>query len=166
MGYFLDESGCQKFLHILADGPALFLVESVQALLHRSGADPDVQGVLGDFPRYAQHVRGTPREYIDVRAEKVDEHGFLFAVEGGTDSQRPVVGAGGVDRDELDGLRGLESPGTTLGLGRLTTKSVEVDDEGLGLHESLGVLDAFDVTVVCMLVCGPDNDDAVGAWHL
>jgi len=27
--------------------------------------------------------------------KKVDEHDFLFAVEGGADPQRPVVGAGG-----------------------------------------------------------------------
>jgi len=80
--------------------------------------------------------------------------------------ERSVVRAGWVDWYEFDGLRGLESPGTTLGVGRLTTESVEVDDEGLGLHESLGVLDAFDVAVVCMLVRGLDSDDAVGAWHL
>ena len=97
--------------------------------------------------------------------EKVDEHGFLFAVEGGANPQRSVVGAGGVDRDELDGLCGLKSPGTTLGVRHLATKSVEVDDEGLGLHESLGVLDAFDVVVVCMLVRGLDGDDAIGARH-
>ena len=85
MGYFLDESGHHKFSHLFADGPTLFLVESAQALLHRSGASPDVQGVLGDLPRYAWHVRGTPCEHIDIRAEKVDEHGFLFDVEGGVD---------------------------------------------------------------------------------
>jgi hypothetical protein len=28
MEYFLDESGRQNFLHLLVDGPALFLVES------------------------------------------------------------------------------------------------------------------------------------------
>ena len=166
MGHFLDESGRQKLLHLLADGPALFLVESVQALLHRSGASPDVQGMLGDLPRYAQHVRGTPCEHIDIRAEKVDEHGFLFVVEGGADPQRSAVGAVGVDRDELDGLYGLESPGTTLGVGHFAIELVEVDDEGLGLHDSLGILDAFDVTVVCMLIRGPDSDDAVGAQHL
>ena len=105
--------------------------------------------MLSDFPRYARHVRGTPRKHIGICAEKVDEHSFLFAVEGGADPQRSVVGAGGVDRDELDGLCGLESPGTTLGVGRLATKSVEVDDEGLGLHESLSVLDAFNIVVVC-----------------
>jgi hypothetical protein len=98
--------------------------------------------------------------------EKVDEHGFPFTIEGGAYPQRPVVGAGGVDQDEFDGLCGLESPGTMLGVRCLATKSVEVDDEGLGLHESLGVLNAFDVAVVCMLIHGLDSDDAVGVWHL
>ena len=77
--------------------------------------------MLGDLPRYAWHVRGTPREYIGIRAEKVDEHGFLFAVEGSADPQRSVVGVGGVDWDELDGLYGLESPGTTLRVGHFAT---------------------------------------------
>ena len=166
MGHFLDESGRQELLHFLANGPAFFLIESAQALLHQSGASPDVQGMLGDLPRYAQHVRGTPCEHIGIHAEKVDEHGFLFAVEGGANPQRSAVGAGGVDRDELDGLYGLESPGTTLGVGHFATELVEVDDEGLGLHDSLGVLNAFDVAVVCMLVRGLDGDDTIGARHL
>ena len=63
-------------------------------------------------------------------------------------------------------LCGLESPDTMLGVRRLATKSVEVDDEGLSLHESLSVLDAFNFAVVCMLVRGLDSDDVVGARHL
>ena len=72
-------------MHLLADGPALILVESAQALLHQSRAGPDVQGMLGDFPQYARHVRGTPHEYVGVRAKKVDEHGPLFAAKGRAD---------------------------------------------------------------------------------
>ena len=158
MGYFLDEPGRQELLHLLADGPVLLLVESAQALLHWSGAGSDVQGVLGDLPRYARHVRGTPCEHIGIRAKKVDEHDFLFVVEGGADPQRSAVGAGGVNRDEFDGPNGLKSPGTTLGVGHFATELVEVDDEGLGLHDSLSVLDAFDVAVVCMLVRGLDGE--------
>ena len=41
-----------------------------------------------------------------------------------------------------------------------------VGDEGLGLHESLGVLDALNVAVVCMFIRGLNRDDAVGTWHL
>ena len=58
MGHFFDESGRQNLLHLLADGPMLFLVESAQALLHRSRADLDVQGVLGDLPWYAVMSEG------------------------------------------------------------------------------------------------------------
>ena len=48
--------------------------------------------MLGDLPRYARHVRGAPRKDIYIGAEKVDEHHFLFAIEGGTDLQRLVIG--------------------------------------------------------------------------
>jgi hypothetical protein len=44
--------------------------------------------VLGDFPGYARHIRGTPRKDVDVCVEKVDEHCFLFGIEGGADAQR------------------------------------------------------------------------------
>ena len=118
--------------------------------------------MLGDLPRYARHVRGTPREHIGIRAEKVNEHGFLFDVEGGADPQRSVIEAGGVDRDELDGLRGLKRPCMTLGVRRLATELVKVGDEGLGLRESLGILDALDVTVVCMFIRGLNCDDTLG----
>ena len=121
MGHFFDEPGRQEFLHLLTDGPMLFLIESAQALLHWSRADSDVQGVLSDLPRYARHVRGTPCEYIGIHMEKVDEHDFLFVVEGGANPQRSAVGAGGVDRDELDGLYGLKSPDTTLGVRHFAT---------------------------------------------
>src|SRR6185436_18942068 len=93
MEYLLDESGRQKSLHLLANRPALELVEASQALLHRLGVGSDIKGVLGDLPRYARQVRGAPREDVCVGAEKVDEHHFLFAVEGGADLQRLVVGA-------------------------------------------------------------------------
>ena len=85
MEYFLDESGRQKFLQLLANRPVLELVEASQALLHRLGVGPDIKGVLGDLPRYARHVRGAPREDVCVGTEKVDEHHFLFGVEGGAD---------------------------------------------------------------------------------
>ena len=48
---------------------------------------------------------------------------------------------------------------------RASASTMEAD-EGLGLHDGLGVLDAFDVAVICMLVCGLNRDDAVGTRHL
>ena len=47
MEYFLDESCRQKFLQLLADRPALELVEASQALLHRLGVGSNIKGVLG-----------------------------------------------------------------------------------------------------------------------
>src|SRR6185437_5386305 len=82
MEYLFDESGRQKFLQLLADRPALELVEASQALLHRLGVGSDIKRVLGDLPRYAMHVRGAPRKDICVGAEEIDEHHFLFVVEG------------------------------------------------------------------------------------
>jgi hypothetical protein len=49
----LDEFGLQQFVYLLADDLVLLLVEAAQALLHRFGAGSDLQGMLGDFPRYA-----------------------------------------------------------------------------------------------------------------
>ena len=53
---FLDEWGYQKLCNLLTDGPTLLLVEATQALLHRRGAWPDLQGMLGDFSRNARYV--------------------------------------------------------------------------------------------------------------
>jgi len=108
MGYLLDESGRQKFLQLFADRLALELIEASQALLHRLGVGSDVKGVLGDLPRYARHVRGAPREDVSVGAEKVDEHHFLFDVEGSADLQRLAVGGLWVEGDVLGTLGRLE----------------------------------------------------------
>ena len=104
MEYLLDEPGRQKFLQLFANRPALELVEASQALLHRLGVGSDIKGVLGDLPRYARHVRGAPRKDVCVGAEKVDEHHFLFVVEGGADLQRLVVGVIRVEGGVLGAL--------------------------------------------------------------
>ena len=111
MEYLLDESCRQKFLQLLADRPALELVEESQALLHRLGVGADIKGVLDDLPRYARHIRGAPREDVSVGAEKIDEHHFLFAVEGGAVLQRLVVGVVRVEGHLLDTLGGFEASG-------------------------------------------------------
>jgi hypothetical protein len=56
-------------------------------LFHRFGSGSNLQGMLGDFPGYARHIQGSPCKYVDIRAEKVDEHCFLFRIEGGADIQ-------------------------------------------------------------------------------
>ena len=102
MEYLLDESGRQKLLNLLTNRPALELIKASQALLHRLGVWSDVKGVLGDLPRYARHVRGAPREDVCIGVEKVDEHHFLFAVEGGADLQRLAIGVARVEGYFLD----------------------------------------------------------------
>jgi hypothetical protein len=55
---------------LLAYGSALFFVESAQRLLHGSGSSSNIQQVLGDIPRYARHVRGTPRKNLAFTRRK------------------------------------------------------------------------------------------------
>jgi hypothetical protein len=99
---------------LLAYGSALLFVESAQRLLDGSGSCSDVQRVLGDIPRYAGHVRGTPREDVGIRAEKVDEHCFLFGVELGADPDLLGGVVAGVEGDGLNRFRWLEVAGVTL----------------------------------------------------
>jgi hypothetical protein len=73
----------------------------------------DIQRVLGDIPRYARHVRGTPRKNL-VRAEKVDEHCFLFGVELGADPDLLGGVVAGVERDGLNRLCWLKVAGVAL----------------------------------------------------
>ena len=106
----------------------------MQALLHRLGAGSDIKGVLGVLPRYARHVRGAPCEDVSVGAEKVDGHHFLFAVEGGADLQRLVVGVARVEGHLLDTLGGFEAPGVSVrGVQGLARHFVEGGCEGLVL---------------------------------
>jgi hypothetical protein len=114
MEYLFDEPCSHQLVDLVAYGSALFFVESAHRLLHGSGSSSDIQRVLGDIPRYARHVRGTPRKNLDVRVEKVDEHCFLFGVELGADSDLLGGVVAGVERDGLDRLSWLEVAGVAL----------------------------------------------------
>jgi hypothetical protein len=109
---------------LLAYGSALFFVESAQRLLHGSGSSSDIQRVLGDLPRYAGHVRGTPRKDFGVCAEKVDEHRFLFGVELGADLDLLGGVVAGVERDGFDRLCWLEIAGMALHVWRLLREAL------------------------------------------
>jgi hypothetical protein len=122
--------------------------------------------VLDDFPRYARHVRGTPRENVGVCAEKVDEHCFLFGVELGADSDLLGGVVAGVERDGFNCLCCFEVAGVALRIWNLLGEAFHVGDEGLGFGEGLSVLHAFHVAFVRVSVCGADGDDPVGARHL
>jgi hypothetical protein len=116
--------------------------------------------VLGDIPRYARHVRGTPRENFGVCAKKVDEHCFLFGVELGVDPDLLEGVVAGVERDGLNHLCWLEVAGMALHVWRLLGEALQVSDEGLG------ILHALHVAFVRVSVRGADGDDPVGARHL
>jgi hypothetical protein len=122
--------------------------------------------VLGDFPRYARHVRGTPRKNLGVRAEKVDEHCFLFGVELGGDPDLLGGVVAGVERDELNCLCWFDVAGVALRIWRLLGEVFHVGDEGHGFGESLGILHSLHVAFIHVSVCGADGDDPIGAWHL
>jgi hypothetical protein len=92
--------------------------------------------VLGDFPRYVGHVRGTPRENVDVCAEKVDEHCFLFGVELGANPDLLGGVVAGVERDGLNRLRWLEVAGVALHVGRLPREALQVGDEGASAYST------------------------------
>jgi hypothetical protein len=122
--------------------------------------------VLDDIPRYARHVQGTPRKNLSVRAEKVDEHCFLFGVELGADPDLLGGVVAGVERDGLNRLRWLEVAGVALRIWHLLGEALQVGDEGLGFSKGLSVLHALHVAFVRVSVRGSDDDDPVGARHL
>jgi hypothetical protein len=122
--------------------------------------------VLGDIPRYAGHVRGTPRKNFGDRAEKVDEHCFLFGVELGADPDLLAGVVAGVESDGLNRLSRLEVAGVALRIRHLLGEALQVSDEGLRLGEGLSVLHKLHVAFVRVSVRGSDGDDPVGAWHL
>ena len=69
---------------------------ATQALFHRLGAWADLQGVLGNFPRNAWHVRGFPRKDVFVGAEEANERALLFGGKRGAIVHRFALGATGV----------------------------------------------------------------------
>jgi hypothetical protein len=114
MEYLFDEPCNHQLVDLLAYGSALFFVESTQRLLHGSGSSSDIQRVLGNIPRYAWHVRGTPRKNLGVRAEKVDDYCFLFGVELGVDPDLLGGVIARVERHRLNRLCWLEVAGMAL----------------------------------------------------
>jgi hypothetical protein len=166
MEYLFDEPRGHQLVDLLAYGSALFFVESAQRMLHGSGSSSDIQRVLGDIPRYARHVRGTPCENFGVCAEKVNEHCFLFGVELGADPDLLGGVVARVERDGLNRLRWLEVAGMALYVLRPLGEALQVGDEGLRFGEGLGVLHALHITFVRVSVHGADGDDPVGARHL
>ena len=147
----LDESSRQKLVDFLANDLAPLLIDSAQPLLYWLGTSSNLQGVLGDFPRYAWHVRGTPCKHVGIRTEKVDEHSFLFGVEVGADRQHLAVGVVGIEWDPLGSLSRLKAARVSFGLWSLSGQGLELRDELDGVLDRLPILDALDIALVCVL---------------
>ena len=71
----------------------------------------DFQGMLGDLPRNAWHIRAFPRKDIFVIAEEVDERAFLFGGKRGTNAYHFTLEAAGIYEDPLGALCRFERPG-------------------------------------------------------
>ena len=64
----------------------------------------DLQGMLGDLPRNARHVRGFPRKDVFIAVEEVDERAFLFGGKCGTNAYHFTLRAAGIYEDFLEAL--------------------------------------------------------------
>jgi hypothetical protein len=162
MEYLFDEHCSHQLVDLLAYGPALFFIKTAQVLLHGSGTSSDIQRVLGDIPRYAWHVRGTPRKNFGICAEKVDEHCFLFGVELGADPDLLAGIVAGVERDGFNRLDRFEVAGVALHVKRLFGEAIQVGDEGLRFGDGLSILHAFQIALINVAVRGSDGDDSLG----
>ena len=70
----------------------------------------DFQGMLGDLPQNAWHIRGFPCKDVFVAAEEVDERAFLFGGKRGTNAYRFTLGAAVVYVDLLGAHCRFERP--------------------------------------------------------
>ena len=64
----------------------------------------DFQGMLGDLPWNAWHIRGFPRKDVFVVVEEVDERAFLFGGERGTNAYHFTLRVAGIHEDPLGAL--------------------------------------------------------------
>ena len=81
------------------------------------------QGMLGDLPQNAWHIRGFPRKDVFVAAKEVDERAFLFRGKRGTNAYRFTLGAARIYEDPLGALCRFEQPDRFLCIGRFSATS-------------------------------------------
>ena len=97
-------------------------------------------------------------------AEELDKNHFLFAIEGGTDLQRLVIGGLWVEGNILGAFGRLKVARVPLlGVYGLLNHSLQLCGEGLVEHQSLSVLD---VALVGVLEQRANGDDTLWSWHL
>jgi hypothetical protein len=136
----------------------------VKTLFHRFRSWLDVQLVLGNLSRDPLHIRGFPREHIEVRFEEVDERAFLFRIERHPDTERMTIVR---DDHVLDVLGRLERASHSLGqLGDIPAIGSRLSVEPLQPDDCLNELKAFNVTLLYALICSPYCDDPLRAGNL
>ena len=131
----------------------------MQALLHRLGAWPDLQGMLSNFSQNAWYVRGSPHKDVFVGLEEVDERAFLFGGKCGANAHHFAVGAIGVYEDLLGALHWLERLGQPLGVGCFLGDILHEGRKLLRGEDCRGMIIALDLTLIGMLEGGADGDD-------
>ena len=70
----------------------------------------DLQGMLGDLPRNAWHIRGFPCKDVFVAVDEVDERAFLFRGNYGANAYHFTLRAAGIYEDFLEALRRFKRP--------------------------------------------------------
>jgi hypothetical protein len=150
---FTDEPCTKELQNLLADRLAHLVVEAAQALFHWFRSRFDVQFVLGNLSRDPLHVGGFPCKHIEVRFEEVNERAFLFRIERRPDTEcTTIVG----DDRILDVLGGLERAGSTLRrLRDILVLGSRLGVEPLEPDSCFSKLKAFNVALVCALICCP-----------
>ena len=126
----------------------------------------DFQGMLGDLPQDAWHIRGFPRKDVFVVAEEADERTFLFGGERGTNVYHFTLGAVGVYEDLLGALNRFERLGRPLCVGRSFGDLLLEGGKLPRGDDCHGVATALDLALIGALEGGADGDDPTGAWHL
>src|SRR4051812_11950053 len=83
--HFHDETHSLKLGDLFVDCSSLVLEETSEGLLDRLRAWPNVQLVLGEFPRYTRHVLWIPCKDVPVLTKELDELAFLFVAKSSSD---------------------------------------------------------------------------------
>src|SRR4051812_31076082 len=79
--HFHDETCSLQLGDLFADCSSLILRKTSLGLLNRLRAWPNMQLVLGEFPRHTRHVLWRPCKDVPVLMEELDELAFLFVAE-------------------------------------------------------------------------------------
>ena len=121
----------------------------------------DFQGMLGDLPRNAWHIRGFPRKDVFVVIEEVDERAFLFEGKRRSNAHHFVFGGPGVYEDFLRAFHWLEGPDRPFGVGCFFGDLFfDVCKLSRG-YDHCGVIAALDFALVGALKGCADGDDHV-----